>query len=265
MSDTEKELDELRQMADLDRREMENQYAQFAAQYDALKVGVKDPIVLVALERQQHRADSLLQELKRTRTEDKAKLLRLKRELMEMRANIATYTPRTDSIQALNANLMRERDEAVAKLAEAQRRIQELKSKQNILTQKVEEAAHLTATAVRIVPQKRSGKVSKRAHSTAKLVVLFNISRNSTTEKGVRKLYVRVTNEAGEVIGRQGEAKVGEENVAYSVPVEINFKGAEIPVHCVIDGLSDFPKGTYKAEVFSEDLCIGKGQLELNR
>ena len=37
LADKEKELQELRQLAELDKREMENQYAEFASQYGELK------------------------------------------------------------------------------------------------------------------------------------------------------------------------------------------------------------------------------------
>ena len=36
LADKEKELQELRQLAELDKREMENQYAEFASQYGEL-------------------------------------------------------------------------------------------------------------------------------------------------------------------------------------------------------------------------------------
>ena len=41
LADKEKELQELRQLAELDKREMENQYAEFASQYGELKKSVK--------------------------------------------------------------------------------------------------------------------------------------------------------------------------------------------------------------------------------
>ena len=42
LEDKERELSELRQLAELDKKEMENQYAEFASQYGELKKGVKD-------------------------------------------------------------------------------------------------------------------------------------------------------------------------------------------------------------------------------
>ena len=42
LADKDKELEELRQLAELDKREMENQYAEFASQYGELKKNVRD-------------------------------------------------------------------------------------------------------------------------------------------------------------------------------------------------------------------------------
>ena len=48
LADKEKELQELRQLAELDKREMENQYAEFASQYGELKKSVKDDSLIAA-------------------------------------------------------------------------------------------------------------------------------------------------------------------------------------------------------------------------
>ena len=67
LEDKEKELAELRQLAELDKKEMENQYAEFASQYGELKRGVKDDSLINRLNQEQARAEELLKELKRTK------------------------------------------------------------------------------------------------------------------------------------------------------------------------------------------------------
>ena len=67
LEDKEKELAELRQLAELDKKEMENQYAEFASQYGELKKGIKDDSLVNRLNQEQARAEALLKELRNTK------------------------------------------------------------------------------------------------------------------------------------------------------------------------------------------------------
>ena len=60
LEDKEKELAELRQLAELDKKEMENQYAEFASQYGELKRSVKDDSLINRLNQEQARAEELI-------------------------------------------------------------------------------------------------------------------------------------------------------------------------------------------------------------
>ena len=60
LADKEKELEELRQLAELDKQEMENQYAEFALQYGEMKKTIRDDSLVARLDAEQRRAESLL-------------------------------------------------------------------------------------------------------------------------------------------------------------------------------------------------------------
>ena len=87
-TDKDKELSELRQLAELDRREMENQYADFAQQYGEMKKAVKDDALIARLDAEQKRAEGLLQELRQTKAKDASEILRLKRECNRARLRV---------------------------------------------------------------------------------------------------------------------------------------------------------------------------------
>ena len=113
-SDKDKELAELRQLAEMDRKEMENQYADFAAQYGEMKKDIKDDSLVARLDAEQRRAEQLLKELKNLKTTSAAEILRLKKELETVRAVLRDYVRQVDSLQQINATLTTERDEARA-------------------------------------------------------------------------------------------------------------------------------------------------------
>ena len=114
LEDKEKELAELRQLAELDKKEMENQYAEFASQYGELKRNVKDDSLINRLNQEQARAENLLKELKRTKADNSAEILRLKNELATVRAVLRDYIRQVDSLQQVNQALVGERDMARA-------------------------------------------------------------------------------------------------------------------------------------------------------
>ena len=127
---------DLEALAALDKKEMENEYTQFALQYDELKKSIKDDSLMQQLDREQKRAESLLAELKRVKSNDAAEIARLKRELATVRAVLRTYIYQVDSLQRLNQNLTHERDEARARYSEATSQISTLNTERQNLTEK---------------------------------------------------------------------------------------------------------------------------------
>ena len=76
------EKEKLQQLAELDKKEMENEYAQFALQYDELKKSIKDDSLMERLSVEQARNQELLDELKKVKATDAAEIIRLKKELV---------------------------------------------------------------------------------------------------------------------------------------------------------------------------------------
>ena len=85
-TEKDKEIAELRQLAEMDRKEMENQYAEFAAQYGEMKKEIRDDSLVARLDAEQRRAEALLKELQDLKTNSAAEIMRLKRELATVRA-----------------------------------------------------------------------------------------------------------------------------------------------------------------------------------
>ena len=150
LADKERELEELRQLAELDKKEMENQYAEFASQYGELKKNVQNDSLVAKLEAEQARAERLLKELKNLKSSSSAEILRLKKELATVRAVLRDYIHQVDSLQRLNLELRGERDQA---LADAQRTREEyvnIHAQNSALNEKVAIAAPLNATGFTI-------------------------------------------------------------------------------------------------------------------
>ena len=192
---------ELKQLADMDKKEMENEYAQFALQYDELKRSIKNDSLMEQLSKEQRRTQDLLAELKRVKSDDAAEITRLKKELATVRAVLRSYILQVDSLQRLNTALANENQQVKAQYNDATMRISSLNTEKANLTEKVAIASQLDATGISIAPQETErGKKAKKVKDVRRFVVNFTITKNITAATGNRQVYVRLLQPTNSVV-----------------------------------------------------------------
>ncbi len=256
---------DLAALAELDKKEMENEYAQFALQYDELKKSIRDDSLMIQLDREQKRTDSLLAVLKSVRSNDAAEIARLKKELATVRAVLRTYIYQVDSLQRLNETLTQERDEARTRYSEATNRITSLNTERLNLTEKVAIAAQLNATGITIEPQKKNGKNAKRCKDIKRFSISFSITRNVTAETGNRNVYVRLTKPNNEVINASGTFAYENRSLEYSATKVVEYTGQELGVSLYVPVEEFLSKGRYTAYIFCDGQMIGSSSLDIER
>ena len=265
LEEKEKELAELRQLAEMDRREMENEYAQFAAQYNEMKKGIRDDSLLARLDAEQRRAESLMKELKELKNSSASEILRLKRELETVRAVLRDYIRQVDSLQQLNQQLIGERDEA---LAEAQRRKEEnntISERNADLTEQVAIAAQLNATNIKLSALKKNGKNARRCKDITNFAVDFTVSRNVTAESGNRTVYVRLMKPNRELAAPSGKFHYQDRDIDYSASKVIEYTGQEQNVRVYIPVSEFLSKGEYTVHIFIDGQMMGSGAISMSR
>lgn len=265
LKEAEKELEELRQLAELDKREMENQYTQFALQYDELKKSVKDDSLIVRLNNEKKRAEELLQELRQLRNNDVAEIRRLKKELATVRAVLRSYILQVDSLQRLNLALIGERDSARAQLGKAATEITSLSEERANLTEKVAIAAQLNATNISIEPTKKNGKTAKRSKDITSFTVSFDITRNVTATTGERKVYVRLLKPGQTVVNKAGVFAYEDREIEYSAAKAIEYTGQEQNVTLYVPVKEYLGAGQYTAYIFVDGQMIGSGSVTMKK
>ena len=254
-----KELEELRQLADMDRREMENQYQQFALQYDELKKGIKDDSLLSQLGREQERAKSLLEELRRVKSADAAEIKRLKKELETVRAVLRSFVLQVDSLQRENGRLTNERDVARSQLNDANTMISSLDQERAKLNDKVAIAAQLNASGISIIPQKRSGKQAKKSKDIERFLVSFTLNRNVTAATGNKMIYVRLMNP-------NSSFTYENRSLESSAAKSIKYNGEEQHVSLVVGASNEFlSPGKYSVHLFCDGQMIGSTAITLDK
>ena len=75
---------DMQELADLDKKEMENEYEQFARQYSEMKTQINNDSLIAQLDKEQQRTEALLEELKQVKATDAAEIRRLKKELFRL-------------------------------------------------------------------------------------------------------------------------------------------------------------------------------------
>ncbi len=263
LAEKEKELEELRQLAELDKREMENQYAEYAAQYGEMKRSIKDDSLVARLDAEQKRAERLLQELKQVKSSSSAEILRLKKELATVRAVLKDYIRQVDSLMQENQVLTSQRDEARQQYAEASSQISSLSSEREQLNEKVAIAAQLDATAIGLTPLKKNGKEARKSKDVKSFGVSFTISKNVTAATGNRTVYVRLMKPNQTVAGAQGNFKYENRDLEFSASKNIEYTGQEQRVSMFIPISEFLTSGTYTIFIFCDGRMIGQGSHTL--
>lgn len=265
VKDQEKELTELRQLAEMDRREMENQYAEFAAQYGEMKKDVKNDSLAQRLDAEQKRAEGLLRELKELKTNSSAEILRLKKELETVRAVLRDYIRQVDSLQQVNQALLSERDLARAEAERTRQENSSIHAQNTQLTEQVAIAAQLNATGVVVTPLKKSGKPARSSKDIVRFQVGFTLARNVTARAGTRTAYVRLLKPGGTVVAPSGQFSYENRTLDYSAARAIEYDGQEQRVTLYVPCSEFLSAGTYQVHIFVDGQMVGSGSMAMNK
>ena len=175
---------EMQELAELDKKEMENEYQMFADQYSELKTQINNDSIIEQLTQEQMKTEKLLQELKNVKASDAREIARLKKELATCRAVIRSYVLEIDSLNRLNQNLTAENTRVKGQYAEATRQIEGLNADKQSLSEKVAIAAQLDATGISMTLKNKRGKVTNRIKRCKTIQVNFNIANYVTAVSG---------------------------------------------------------------------------------
>jgi len=248
---------DMKELAALEKTEMENEYQEFANQYSEMKTRINNDSIIAQLTREQQRTQQLLEELKKTKADDAAEITRLKKELATVRAVLRSYVLQIDSLNRLNAELMNENDRVRSELEQSNQQNQQLVSNNMTLSEKVAIASQLNATNISLKPLKKKGKDSKKMKSAHSLSVSFVITRNVTASNGNRDIFVRITTPQGEVINGGGTFAYENKQMAYTMKKTIEYTGEETTVSMLWPVTETLMGGSYNVSVFADGNMIG--------
>lgn len=251
------EIKEMEQLAALDKKEMENEYQQFANQYSEMKTQINNDSIVAQLTQEQEKTQRLLEELRQTKSTNAREIARLKKELATVRAILRSYVIEIDSLNRLNQNLTEENARIKGQYAEANRQIEGLNSEKASLSEKVAIAAQLDATGINMTALNKKGKSTNKLKKAKSFQVSFTLARNVTAASGMKTIYIRVTTPTGALLGNAGTFNYENRTLPCSMKRSIEYNGKETPItlFCNID--QALQGGTFNVSIFADGNMIG--------
>ena len=245
------ESQQMLELAEMDKREMENEYEQFAMQYNEMKMQINNDSLVAQLEMEQKRTEELLEELRRVKSSDAAEIMRLKKELATLRQVLRSYVLQIDSLNRMNEALAQENSN--------------LSSQNESLSDKVAIASQLDATGIYAEGRNKKGKAAKKIKDVKKFVIGFNIARNVTTETGIRSLYVRITTPTGDILSKGGTFAYENRQLEYSIRKDIEYTGEEQSIVVYWDVTEALSAGNYRVDIFADGHNIGTTNFSFDK
>lgn len=263
---TEKQANrELVQEFQLDKEDLENEYTQFAQQYDELKIIVSNDSLAQLLDQEQVKTQRLLEELRTVKSSNATEIRRLKSELATLRNVMRGYVFQIDSLNKLTNQQKIVIANVTQKYNQASQQISNLSEEKKNLDKKVTLAAQLDATNIRIEPRNKRGKVAKKVKDVVKLAISFSVVKNITATNGERTLYIRITKPDNDVLTKSASNTFPYENrsLAYSIKKYIEYNGEEQDVNVFWDVEEFLYAGNYRVEIFEGGNLIGSQAFTL--
>lgn len=256
---------ELIQEFQLEKEDLENQYTDFAQQYDELKLTVSNDSLSVLLEQEQLKTQRLLEELRTVKSSNATEIRRLKKELASLRKVMIGYVNQIDSLNRLTEHQKEIIADVTKKYNAASRQISNLAEEKKNLTKTVTLAAQLDATNISVLPANKRGKRAKKMKDVVKFKINFTIVKNITAETGERTLYVRITKPDNDVLTKSPSNTFAYENrdLAYSIKKYIEYNGEEQEVTVYWDVEEYLYAGTYRVDIFAGGSLIGSQKFTM--
>ena len=252
--------EEMVQLFELEKEEMENEYSTFATQYDEMQILISNDSLVAQLEREKLRTQQLLEELRATKASNAAEISRLKKELKTVRAVMRSYVVQIDSLNQINEKLSKENKRVRTQYAEATKKVEVLQEEAKNLSDKVTLAAQLDASNIRIEPRNKKGKATSSVKSVIKFVIDFTVVKNITAPTGERTIYVRIAQPDGSILTKDASRTFKYENtkLEYSIKKLIEYTGEEHNVTVYWDVEEFLNPGEYTVYLFSDGVMIGE-------
>jgi hypothetical protein len=248
---------DMEELAALNKKEMENEYQQFANHYSEIKTQINNDSIVAQLTAEQEKTQRLLEELRHTKNTDAKEITRLKKELATVRAVLRSYVIEIDSLNRLNQNLTAENTRIKGQYEEANRQIEGLNTEKASLSEQVAIASQLDANGIQMHLLDKRNRSRDKISKAKNIQVSFNIAKNVTAKTGMKTVYVRIGSPTGGILGNGGSFAYENKNIRCSMKKTVEYTGNETPVTLYLPVTQALSAGSYLVSIFVDGQMIG--------
>ncbi len=265
LSTTQTEMEEMVEMMNYEKEQLENEYADVALEIEGMSIKVNNDSLLHQLDREQKRVQLLLEELRTVKATNARRIAELKEELSTVRKVLVTYVRQVDSLTAVNTKLEAENRQVQQRYEAATEEVKSLSEERERLVEKVTIASQLEATNVVVDLQNERGRKTKSVRKLAIIKVDYTIAKNNTAEVGNKTIYMRVATPDNMVLQKQPTDLFTFEGsqIAFSARKSFEYTGEEFSDAIYYTVTETLWEGDYRVDLFVDGHLIGQQYFNL--
>ena len=252
---------------DIQKEELEDEYAQLAIQYEGFKLDINNDSIQMQYENERMKVQRLQEELKTVKSTNAKRIRELQKELNTLRAVMRGLVATVDSLNQLNQKLEQENKVVTKKYQEATRTVSKIKKDNEALSAQVTLAAQLSAVGITAEALNKRGKETDKISKSTQLKFSFTISRNVTAEIGEKYVYLRIMKPDDDVLvkDRSNVFVYEDQEIAYSTRKLIQYGGEDLAVVMYWPITEYLTPGSYRVDIFVDGNLIGKKSFTLEK
>jgi len=211
------------------------------------------------LEEQKAKVAELMENLKRTKAQNRDSLKKYHAEVETLRAIMRSFVVQIDSLNTKNIQLTEENTLLNEQLSTAKHKNRELSNDRDSLQGRVKQAETLKAVGMKLVALNERDNETTRIVKTNKFRVTFTINENEMTKTGNKDLMLRIVKPDGGILINENSAlfKYEGKDISYSAKKTINYDGKAQAATIYAISREVLKGGVYQADVFCEGKNIG--------
>lgn len=186
-------LNSFLEQMEYDKAQLQEEFEDLTAEYAEYQTDmtIHNDSLVSLLTQEQQRVKDLLEELRMTKATDAKKIAELKKELASVRATLAIYAQKIDSLSAANEILLVENSSLMTANSN-------LMDENSSLSGVVQRASVLDVTSCVAQRQTKKGKNTNLTSMTRNVELTYHIAKNLAAEEGDRVMNISITNANGE-------------------------------------------------------------------
>lgn len=242
----------------VDRDSIQSDLGRLIVEYDNLKI--TNDTMTANLEK----ANALMEDLKRERSWNLAKIKQYEKEVGTLQTIMRGYLRQIDSLNKLNSKLIDENISYRKEISSVKLRAEVAEEKAAELNNIVRQGSVLRAREISLTALNARGKEISRVKNAARLRADFIIAANELASPGERTLYLRIVSPDGYTLSTESVPtfEFEGERLTYSASRDVDYENDDLPVGIYYAG-SGFNAGTYSVQIYSDGYLIGSTQIAL--